>query len=619
MPGIVGIISRQLPEECEAQVRLMIASMLHEPFYQCGTYTAPEMGIYAGWVAHENSFAANQVFFSENENLALLFSGECFLDSETEALLRRRGYPVDRNNGTWLVNLYLELGDQFFAELNGLFSGLLIDKRRNSAFLFNDRYGMERIYWHENNEALYFASEAKALLRVLPELRQFDRTGVVEFLTYGYTLDSRTLFSGIRSLPPSSLWSFQRGIRREQKYFSPEKWESQSTIPPEDFTAEFEGTFKRIVPRYLQPEAGLGISLTAGLDGRMIMACLPELSVRPACYTFTDEKETTLDARLAARVAAVCGLDHQTLRIGSDFFEDFASYADKTVYVSDGCLGVTGTHEIYMNEKARRLAPVRLTGVFGGEILREVSFSKPLRLDLALLNPEFVKLESLPRYNFERNDQNPITFAISREIPRSRFGVVAAGRSQTTFRTPYLDNELVALAYRLPPKLCASPAPGLSLIKNNRPALSEIPTDMGLMGKNNRIGTAARRIFARFTFKLDYFYNEGLPHALSTLDPVLRKIGPQTGSIGLHKFLRYGSWFREELTDYVNDHLCDAQNRQVDIWSAEHLRRLINENRVGGCNRVPEINAVLTLEAVNRLLLDKTSKEYRPLDPANTR
>ena len=102
MPGIVGIISRQPPEECESQVRLMIASMLHEPFYQCGTHIAPEMGIYAGWVAHENSFPANQVFLSEDGNLALLFSGECFLDSETEALLRRRGRTIDRNNGAWL-------------------------------------------------------------------------------------------------------------------------------------------------------------------------------------------------------------------------------------------------------------------------------------------------------------------------------------------------------------------------------------------------------------------------------------------------------------------------------------------------------------------------------------
>ena len=58
--------------------------------------------------------------------------------------------------------------------LNGLFSGLLVDRRRNLALLFNDRYGIERIYYHETPAALYFASEAKALLRVLPELRAFD-------------------------------------------------------------------------------------------------------------------------------------------------------------------------------------------------------------------------------------------------------------------------------------------------------------------------------------------------------------------------------------------------------------------------------------------------------------
>src|SRR6476659_9675161 len=110
MPGIVGIISRRPPEECESRVRLMIASMLHESFYQCGTHRVPEMGIYVGWVAHENSFAANQVFFSEDENLVLLFSGECFLDRETEALLRRRGRTIDCNNGAWLIDLYLESG-----------------------------------------------------------------------------------------------------------------------------------------------------------------------------------------------------------------------------------------------------------------------------------------------------------------------------------------------------------------------------------------------------------------------------------------------------------------------------------------------------------------------------
>ena len=36
----------------------MLASMEHKPFYDSGAYFVPEMGVYGGWVAHEDSFAA---------------------------------------------------------------------------------------------------------------------------------------------------------------------------------------------------------------------------------------------------------------------------------------------------------------------------------------------------------------------------------------------------------------------------------------------------------------------------------------------------------------------------------------------------------------------------------
>ena len=36
--------------------------------------------------------------------------------------------------------------------------------------LFNDRYGMQRIYYHQSKDAFYFAAEAKAILAVRPEL-----------------------------------------------------------------------------------------------------------------------------------------------------------------------------------------------------------------------------------------------------------------------------------------------------------------------------------------------------------------------------------------------------------------------------------------------------------------
>ena len=52
--------------------------------------------------------------------------------------------------------------------LNGRFQGLLTDRTRRTALLFNDRYGMQRIYYHQGRDTFYFAAEAKALLAVRP-------------------------------------------------------------------------------------------------------------------------------------------------------------------------------------------------------------------------------------------------------------------------------------------------------------------------------------------------------------------------------------------------------------------------------------------------------------------
>ena len=133
------------------------------------------------------------------------------MDPETRTGLRQKGHELGQTAGSWLVHLYEEEGDRFFEKLNGLFSGLLIDKRQAKAFLFNDRYGVERIYWHETKDAIFFASEAKALLRILPEQRAFDEEGVAQFLTFGCTLGGRTLFRGVHLLPGGSVWSFEKG------------------------------------------------------------------------------------------------------------------------------------------------------------------------------------------------------------------------------------------------------------------------------------------------------------------------------------------------------------------------------------------------------------------------
>ena len=599
MPGLVGIISQRSAQECSSLVKSMASSMDHESFYDSGLYSLPDIGIYASWVAHKNSFAAGQPFFNERKDIALLLSGECFVDRDMRARLRQKGHELGGAAGGWLVHLYEEEGDRFFERLNGLFSGLLIDKRRQKAFLFNDRYGSERIYWHEAKGSTYFASEAKALLRILPELKTFDRESVAEFLTFGCTLEQRTLFRGIQVLPGASVWSFKDGKCQKGRYFSPEAWEFQSILPAEFFAAEFQETFRRVLPRYFESESKVGISLTAGLDSRMIMACLATDGEKPVCYTFASPRQDTLDARLAGRVARICGLEHQVLRLGSDFFSNFGSLTDRTVYITDGCVGPLAAHEIYLNTQARQLAPVRVTGVFGGEILRGVSMFKPLRLAPGLVNPELRQLISSLEARWTRNCQHPVTFAAFREIPEKRFGTPAASRSQLGFRTPYLDNELVALAYRAPESLRASPLLAWSVVHNNRQALSYVPTDMGVVARHSGLATVPRRMLSKAVCKLDYLYAEGLPHWLSPIDC----LGSGRRVFGWHKFLHYRKWFRRELADYVAGVLKDAQTRRSPFWNSSFLETLAREHINGRRNYVHEIDSVLTLEAVDRLFL----------------
>jgi asparagine synthase (glutamine-hydrolysing) len=608
MPGIVGIIGQQSPEVCQYLVQAMVGSMQYEHFYESGTCFVPEFGMYGGWVAHEGSFAARQSAYTDRNDVTLLFSGECFppylsTDKSASPIPRGGGREVDR-----LLRLYEEEGDRFIGQMNGLFSGLLIDRKRKRALLFNDRYGIERIYFYEKDGTTFFASEAKALLRVVPELRAFDDEGVAQFLTFGCTMGERTLFHNVRFLSGGSIWIFDESAHnRKEKYFSPENWESQPALTEEAFELEFMETFRRILPRYVSCDSPIGISLTGGLDSRMIMACIPRIVVKPICYTFSGLTDELLDARLAARVAQICGLEHHDLRIREDFLSNYGNYVDRTVFVTDGCAGALTAHEIYLNSLSRPLSRVRLTGNFGSEILRSVSTFKPINVAVELFDEDFNLIINSSLRNISYKEEHPVTFAAFQEVPWKLFGTLAAGRSQLTFRTPYLDNEIVALAFRAPSSSRLSPRSALRLVNVCNPELGKIPTDRGLVWGSLGPGYVMRRLFSEVTFKLDYLHKEGLPHCLSPLDPLIGSLS-KFGLLGLHKFLPYRGWFRRELATYVGDTLTDAQTQRLPYWNSSFLKSIVADHISGRKNYIQEIHAILSLEAVERMLIRSAGK-----------
>ena len=160
--------------------------------------------------------------------------------------------------------------------------------RSRTVTLFNDRYGMHRIYYHEAKDAFYFAAEAKAILAVRPELRSIDPDGLAEFVSCGCTLENRTLFKNIRVLPPASAWMFRAGIDQAQgcSISIAKEWEEQSLLEPEPYYQQLREVFSKNLPRYFNGQERIGISLTGGLDSRMIMAWGKAAPGSLPCYSF---------------------------------------------------------------------------------------------------------------------------------------------------------------------------------------------------------------------------------------------------------------------------------------------------------------------------------------------
>src|SRR5262249_19325830 len=161
----VGIITSDSCPENLARLGQMTECLRHESSYTTGIYSNDAVALFAGWVCRPASYCDCIPVWNETRDICLIFAGEHYSDLEESARLKAAGHVFSPDDASSLVHLYEELGPKFFEALNGTFSGLLVDLRHKKLFLFNDRFGLGRIYYHEGEDGFYFASEAKALLK----------------------------------------------------------------------------------------------------------------------------------------------------------------------------------------------------------------------------------------------------------------------------------------------------------------------------------------------------------------------------------------------------------------------------------------------------------------------
>jgi asparagine synthase (glutamine-hydrolysing) len=223
-----------------------------------------------------------------------------------------------------------------------------------------------------------------------------------------------------------------------------------------------------------------------------------------------------------------------------------------------------------------------------------------------LLEPEFAQSVRTAggTYQEERNG-HPLSFIAFKQVPWHHYSRLVVEQSQLTLRSPYLDNDLVALMYRAPSELISSIEPSLRLVHEGNPLLAKLPTDRGLVYHETPIIGKLRKLSAEFIVKAEYAYDYGMPQRLAGLDHLLAPLHIEKMFLGRHKFYHFRVWYRNQLAQYLKDILLDSRARHRDYLQGQVVERMVNAHTKGWQNWTQEIHRALTLELLQRQLIER--------------
>lgn len=582
MPGIFGVIdsapvkSVRHRRELIGIVDTMSMAMRYEPLYEETRFTFDALGAYVGRVGFQQ--ASEQPNDGTTDTVRTLTTGDHAGDA---------------------THIYERFGERGLMRLCGISAGFIADQTQRRCVLFTDRYGRERLFVHRHGSRTLFSSEAKAILAAAPETRSFDLEGLAEWIACGCTLGQQSLFRNIHICEAGTALVVDASGLTRHRYFDQAEFEQLEPVSEGEFLDGLSASLQTAVNTAARTAPRVAISLTGGLDSRMIMASLDATAGTVPCYTFGSMYRTTADVAVGKQVASRCDQPHQVVALDTPFLLDIRGNLNHAVYVSDGYLGLSGAAELYLNRQARSIAPARITGNWGGELMRGVRAFKYEMPKGQFIDDSLTTAISRSAGAFFKTNTHPLSAALFHQIPLQGFGRHAIERSQLSIRTPFLADDVVKWLYRQPESLRGSLLSATTVI-GRRPHLLRIPTDRGLLGRGPVFG---RRLSRRALIKAEYLTSHGAPDCLVKLAARLPQSMLETRFLGVDKFQHFRFWIRRELTAFVRDTLApDATGDLRTLLDMRKVARMVDDHIAGRANFTNEIDKVLTLAVAQRTL-----------------
>ncbi len=613
MCGIVGVLNFDDEPVSASMLAAMSDTMIHRGPDGYGYWREDNVAL-----AHRRlsiidlSEAGRQPMVSADGRYVLTYNGEVYNFRELRAELEATGITFrSRTDSEVVLYALCQWGEAALTRFNGMFALALWDRQERKLLLARDRYGVKPLYYAISDQRLIFGSEIKAILKHPAVDARMHLPGLLEYFTFQNFFTDGTIFSGIKILPAGCSMTIGENaataaIRRYWDFCFEEPSNLKSDV---DYLEELDFLFKRAVSRQLVSDVDIGAYLSGGMDSGSITAIAAR--EMPFIRTFTcgfdlssaSGIELNFDERRSAeRMSYLFKTEHYEMVLKAGDME--RCLPELAWHIEEPRVGQSYPN-FYISRLASKFNKVVLAGTGGDEVFG----GYPWRYYRAVVNNDFEDYVEkyygfwhrlIPNRQLQRvfapvwgQVKDVWTRDIFRGVFDDRIGTptrpedyvnhsmyfeaktflhgllviedkLSMAHSLET-RVPFLDNDLVDFAMRLPARLKLGSLGDVSQINENE-ALAKY------LRKNTDGKLLLRRMMTRH-----------IPSDVANRE----KQGFSAPD---------ASWFKGESIDYVNRILMENDAAIYTFIDRDAVRDLVKEHLEGRENRRLLIWSLLNVE-----------------------
>lgn len=253
--------------------------------------------------------AGAQPICNEDETVWLTFNGEIYNYRSLRKQLLDLGHRFrSQSDSEVIVHAYEEWGTDCVRRFRGIFAFGLWDSRTGELLLARDPLGVKPLYYGQYAGCFTFASQPKAIVLDPGFPRQIDPTGWRDYFAYGYVPHDRSIFSAIAKLPAGHIAILRNGTLHLERYW---QLEYRPVIgDAREAVVAVRDKLNDAVSAQMVSDVPVGCFLSGGIDSSLLVSLAYGLVPELRTFTVGFHEEASDEREYARAVARHFGTTH---------------------------------------------------------------------------------------------------------------------------------------------------------------------------------------------------------------------------------------------------------------------------------------------------------------------